>query len=64
MADAVETVGLSSILNSVTTLFGTVMDMAGTVGTAVVDTPILLVFCLVPVVGLGVGLFKRLININ
>lgn len=28
------------------------------------DNPLLLLFLLIPLVGLGVGLFKRLINVN
>ena len=29
----------------------------------VVGTPLLLLFCAIPLVGLGVGLFKRLLNV-
>lgn len=36
---------------------------AGTVGSTIVSTPILLLFCAIPLVGLGVGLFKRLLNV-
>ena len=36
---------------------------AGKVGETVVGTPLLLLFCAIPLVGLGVGLFKRLLNV-
>lgn len=39
---------------------GWVADVAGTI----MDTPILLAFCALPLVGLGVGLFKRLLSVN
>lgn len=55
---------MDSIITSLTSLFSGAMDMASTVGSTVTSTPLLLVFVLVPLVGLGVGLFKRLININ
>ena len=38
------------------------MGWAATVGTKIVETPLLLMFVIIPLVGLGVGLFKRLIN--
>lgn len=39
------------------------MSWASTVGSTVVDTPILLIFVMIPLVGLGVGLFRRLLNL-
>lgn len=55
---------MTAITTAITTLFTSAMSMATTVGETVVDTPILLTFALIPLIGLGVGLFKRLININ
>ena len=37
--------------------------VGGVVGETVVGTPLLLLFCAIPLVGLGVGLFKRLLNV-
>lgn len=53
-----------TILDSIGSVFEAAIGWAGTVGTEIVDTPILMVFVAVPLVGLGVGLFKRLINVN
>lgn len=55
---------MADIVSNVTTLFEGAMGMASTVGSTVTSTPLLMTFVLVPLVGLGVGLFKRLININ
>lgn len=55
---------MEAIMTAVTTLFTGAMEMAGDVGSTVAGTPLLLTFAIIPIVGLGVGLFKRLININ
>lgn len=55
---------MTAIVTAITTLFTGAMGWAATVGTTVTDTPLLLTFVVVPLVGLGVGLFKRLINIR
>lgn len=54
---------MEAILTSVGEVFTAAIGWAGTVGTTVVSTPILLIFCSLPLVGLGVGLFKRLLNV-
>lgn len=43
-------------------IFTGAMSWAAEVGTTIVGTPILLIFVMIPLVGLGVGLFKRLLN--
>lgn len=53
---------MESILGSVTAMFSSFMTMAGEVGSTVTGTPILLMFTLVPIVGLGIGLWNRLIG--
>lgn len=58
------TVTVASILSSIGTVFETAISWAGTVGNTIVDTPLLMVFVSIPLVGLGVGLFRRLINVN
>ena len=55
---------MSTILSSITDIFTEAIDWVGTVATTIASTPILLIFCVVPLIGLGVGLFKRLINVN
>lgn len=57
------TVTLSTLLTSVGTVFTKVIGWAGEVGTTVVGTPVLLLFCVgVPLCGLGVGFFSRLLR--
>lgn len=51
---------MSSILNALSELFGTVITMLGDVVTAVTGSPILLLFAILSLVGIGVGMFHRL----
>lgn len=55
---------LAEIVTSVGTVFTAAVGWVGDVAGTIVDTPILLMFCILPLVGLGVGLFKRLISVN
>lgn len=59
-----EGITLAKILSDVGTLFSSAISWAGDVGTTIVSNPIMLVFCVVPLVGLGIGIFKRLIRVN
>lgn len=52
------------VVEAIKNLFTGAIGMAGTAGETVTNTPLLLCFVLVPLVGLGVGLFKRLVNIR
>lgn len=54
---------METLIASVTTVFNAAIGWAGTVGQTVVDTPVLLLFVVLPLVTLGVGLFKRLLHI-
>lgn len=54
---------MEALITSVTEIFTAAIGWAGTVGETVVNTPILLMFVVIPLVGLGVGLFKRLLHI-
>ena len=54
---------MEALLTSVGDVFTAVIGWAGTVGTTVVSTPVLLLFCVgVPLCGLGVGFFTRLLH--
>lgn len=55
---------MSSIISDVGTIFTQALTWVSTVATTITSTPILMLFCILPIVGLGVGLFKRLINVN
>lgn len=57
------TVTLASLLTDVGAVFTKVISWAGTVGTTVTSTPVLLLACVgIPLCGLGVGMFTRLIR--
>lgn len=55
---------MEAIISAATSLFTAAIGWVGTVATTVVSNPILLVFCILSLVGLGVGLFRRLLNVN
>lgn len=57
------TVTIATLLSSIGEVFTSAIGWADTVGSTIVETPILLLFCAIPLVGLGVGLFKRLLNV-
>lgn len=56
----------TTTVSTITTAAGSVFDAAiewvGDVATAIVGQPLLMVFVCLPLVGLGVGLFRRLIH--
>lgn len=53
---------MEALLSNVTTIFTTAIGWAGTVGETIVSTPLLQLFVILPLVGLGIGIFKRLIK--
>lgn len=53
---------ISTLTTNVTSIFTQAIEWVGDVATTITSTPILLLFVVLPLVGLGVGLFKRLIN--
>lgn len=59
-----EAATLTTIISSVTEIFTAAIGWVATVATTIADTPMLLMFAIVPLVGLGVGLFRRLLNVN
>lgn len=54
---------MDSILTSITTVFTAAMGWAGSVGTAIAGNPLLLVGVVMGFVGVGVGLFRRLLRL-
>lgn len=57
------TVTIATLLTSVGEVFTKVVGWAGNVGTTIVGTPVLLLFAVaVPLCGLGVTMFKRLLS--
>lgn len=59
---AITTVG--SVLSDAGTVATSAFGWVAKVGETIADKPLLLLFLLIPLVGLGVGLFKRLLNIG
>jgi len=55
---------MASMLTAVTDVFTAAIGWVSTVATTITSTPILLLFVVLPLVGLGVGLFKRLLSVQ
>lgn len=55
---------MADFITAVTSWFTAAIGYVATVGTTIMGSPILLAFCSLPIVGLGIGIFKRLINVN
>lgn len=55
---------LTQIIASLTEIFTAVIGYVGTVATTITSNPLLLIFVLIPIIGLGVGLFRRLLNVQ
>ncbi len=54
---------MSTLLTSVTTVFTSAVGWVSTVASTIAETDVLLLFCVaVPLCGLGVGMFKRLLS--
>lgn len=54
---------MSTLLTSVTTVFTSAVGWVSTVTSTIAETDVLLLFCVaVPLCGLGVGMFKRLLS--
>lgn len=57
------TVTISTLIGSVTTVFTAAIGWVGTVASTIAGQPILLLACVgIPLCGLGVGMFKRLLS--
>lgn len=57
---------MSALLTAVGTIFTEAISWVGEVATTITASgnEILLLFAVLPLVGLGVGLFRRLLNVN
>lgn len=55
---------MDQILSALDSYFDTVMDMVGTVVTTITGNPLLLLFAISGFVGIGIGIVKRLCNVN
>lgn len=54
---------MTELLGFVTDIFASVMGMLSTIGTTVTSTPLILLFVLIPVIFLGINMFRRLLNL-
>lgn len=59
-----ESMTVASFLTNVGTIFTSAIGWVSTVGTTVATEPILLTFCALPLAGIGIGFFKRLMRVD
>lgn len=57
-------VTIATITTAIGSLFTEAVGWVGDIAGAIASNPILLIFAVLPLVGLGVGLFKRLISVR
>lgn len=57
------TMTMATLITTIGTVFEGVLGWAGTVGTTIVSTPLLLFGVVLGFVGVGVGLFRRMLNV-
>lgn len=53
---------MTTIIEAISSVFTGVMAMVSTVAQAIVGEPLLLFFCILSLVGIGIGIFSRLKN--
>lgn len=54
---------MADIITAISTVFTAAIGWVGTVASTIADEPILLISCVaIPLCGLGVGMFKRLLS--
>lgn len=54
---------MTDIIAAITSVFTSAIGWVGTVASTIADEPILLISCVaIPLCGLGVGMFKRLLS--
>lgn len=54
---------MDALLTAIGSIFTAAIGWVGTVASTIASTPLLLMFAVIPMVGLGVGLFRRLLNV-
>lgn len=57
------TMTMATLITTIGSVFEGVLGWAGTVGNTVVSTPLLLFGVTLGFIGVGVGLFKRMLNV-
>jgi len=63
MGETEVTMTLATLLSNIGDVFTTVIGWVSTVATTVAANPLLLIGCIVGFVGLGVGMFRRLLHV-
>ena len=59
-----EAITMSDILTDIGSIVTAAVTWMGTAATAITGNPLALTFILLPLMGVGIGLFKRISNLN
>lgn len=63
MQSAAATLTMATLLSTITEVFTSAIGWVGTVAETVAGNPLLLIGCVIGFIGLGVGLFSRLLRV-
>lgn len=63
MEGSASTMTMATLIESITSVFTAAIGWVGTVADTVAGEPLLLIGVIIGFVGLGVGLFRRLLNV-
>lgn len=55
---------MAAIIADITSIVSAAVGWMAEAGTAIVGNPLALTFILLPLMGAGIGLFRRIINLN
>ena len=55
---------MAAIISNITDIITAAVGWMGTAGTAIVNNDLALLFILLPLMGAGIGLFRRIIHLN
>ena len=59
-----DTVTVASLMTSAGEIFSGAIGFVSEVAGTIVENPMLLLYSMLPLCGIGIGFFKRLINVN
>ena len=59
-----ETVTMATLITEIGSIVTAAVNWMQTTGTAIASNPLALLFILLPMMGAGIGLFRRIIHLN
>lgn len=57
-------VSVASLIGNVGEIFSAALGWVADVASTITGNPLLLIFCILPICGIGIGMFRRLLNVQ